>query len=228
MNLTVCMGHTGGHYEKMARVAARSIRHNSPEAKVRITQVEDVGYQQNMGTRFLAYGDESADWVLACDCDVLCFDDLMPLARRAEEEGLDFVGRISGRYHAAPGKFNLAAYAMLFRKHKLPELTMHVPNVSLIRGQLSKPLAEHAAYWTNYLYETGMHVLDQPLWSDQVGFTLALAQMLSPRRMGFFRREEVSNAVPARKLAKRPCLVHYGTRRWQRLWASGQILGMLR
>ena len=228
MNLTVCMGHTGGHYEKMARVAARSIRRNSPEANVRLEKVEDVGYQRNMGTRFLAYIDQSAEWVLGCDVDVLCFGDLMPLAQRAEEEGLDFVGRISGRYRTAPRKFNLQEYAKLFRKHRLPELTMHVPNVFLIRGRLSRLLAENAAYWTNRLYETGTHVLDKPVWTDQVAFTLAMAQTLVPRRMGFFRREEVSDVSPARKLSERPCLVHYGTRRWQRLWATGRILGMMR
>jgi len=162
MNLTVCMGHTGGHYEKMARVASRSIRLNSPHANVRLTCVEDVGYHRNMGTRFSAYSDKSADWVLACDTDVICFDDLMPLAERAEEEGLDFVGRVSGRYRVAPGKFNLAEYAMLFRKHNLPELTMHVPNVFLIRGNLSTQISERATYWTNKLYETDTHVLNKP------------------------------------------------------------------
>ena len=222
------MAYTDAKYEKMARVAARSIRRNSPEVNVKLTRVEDVGYHRNMGTRFLAYGVESADWVLACDTDVLCFSDLLPIAQRAEEEGLDFVGRVSGRYRVAPGKFNLAKYAMLFRKHKLAELTMHVPNVFLVRGRLSKALAECAAYWTNCLYETGTHVLNKPVWSDQVAFTMALAETLDPQRMGFFARDEVSDAMPARKLTKRPCLIHYGTRRWQRLWATGRILGMMK
>jgi len=228
MNLTVCMAYTDAKYEKMARVAARSIRRNSPEANVRLKPAEDVGYHRNMGTRFLAYGDDSSDWVLACDTDILCFMDLMPIAQRAEAEGLDFLGRVSGRYRTAPRKFNLAKYAMLFRNYGLPELTMHVPNVFLIRGSLSSQISERAAYWTDHLYETNTHVLNKPVWSDQVAFTLALAETLNPSRMGFFEREEVSDAGPARKLSNRPYLIHYGTRRWQRLWATGRILGMMR
>jgi len=228
MKLTICMGYTDTKYLNMARVAARSILRNSPGANVRINRVADVGYLRNMGTRFLAYVDETADWVLACDADVLCFGDLMPLALRSEAEGFDFLGRVSGRYRVAPRKFNLAGYATIFRRHGLPELTMHVPNVFLMRGSLSKQIAQRAAHWTDYLYETDSHVLNKPVWSDQVAFTLALAETLDPKRMGFFQREEVSDATPARRLAKRPCLIHYGTRRWQRLWATGRILGMMR
>ena len=151
MNLTVCMGYTDRRYENMARVAARSISRHSPDVTIQLTQVEDAGYRRNMGTRFLAYVDESADWVLACDVDILCFADLMPIARRAESENLDFVGRVSGRYRVAPRRFDLARYAMLFRTHGLAELVMHVPNVFLMRGRDSRQIAERAAHWTDHL-----------------------------------------------------------------------------
>ena len=228
MNTTVCMGHTNRTYENMARVAARSIVRHSPGLNIKLVRCDDAGHSRNMGTRFEAYIDESADWVLACDADVLCFDDLTPLIERAEAEGLDFVGRISGRYRKVPRAFRMVEYCSLFRRNGLSELALHVPNVFLIRGSLSGQLAEAATRWTEQLYATKTHVLGRPLWSDQVGFTLALAELrLSPERLGFFRNQDVANWVESRRMAQRPRLIHFGARRWQQFWDRGKILGMM-
>jgi len=53
---------------------------------------------------------------------------------------------------------------------------LHVPNVFFVRGALSRQLAESANRWTEHLHSTHTHVLGRPLWSDQVGFTLAVAE----------------------------------------------------
>lgn len=62
----------------------------------------------------------------------------------------------------------------------MTELSLHVPNVFLIRGRHSAKLAELATRWTEHLYKTETHVLGRPLWSDQVAFTLALAELRLP------------------------------------------------
>jgi len=225
MNLSICMGYTDRRYQTMAKVAARSFLRHSPEVTIRLTKVEDAGHARNMGTRFAAYVDPSADWVLACDVDVLCFGNVMEIARRAESEGLDFLGRVSGRYRVAPRRFRLAAYARLFREHGLAEMVMHVPNVFLVRGKYAERLAERAAYWTDYIYANNRHVLNQPIWSDQVGFTMALSEMFDPRRMEFFHLSEVAD--PGRNW-RRAAIVHYSTKRWWRLFSSGRLLGMMK
>ncbi len=212
----------------MARVAARSIVRKTPGVTVKLVACEDVGHDRNMGTRFEAYIDESADWVVACDADVLCFDDLTPVIERAETEGRDFVGRISGRYRKAPRTLRMVEYCNLFRQNNLPELVLHVPNVFFIRGSLSRQLAESANRWTEHLHTTNTHVLGRPLWSDQVGFTLAVAELrLASERLGFFRPAEVANWLDARRMDPHPRIVHFGARRWRRFWSRGKILGMM-
>jgi len=228
MNVSLCIGHTDEVYQNMARVAARSIVRKTPGVNVKLVACEDVGHDRNMGTRFEAYIDETADWVIACDADVLCFDDLTPVIERAETEGRDFVGRISGRYRKAPRTLRMVDYCNLFRQNNLPELALHVPNVFFVRGALSRQLAESANRWTEHLHTTHTHVLGRPLWSDQVGFTLAVAEMrLAPERLGFFRPAEVANWLDARRMETHARLVHFGARRWRRFWSRGKILGLM-
>jgi len=201
MNISVCIGHTDDTYRNMARVASRSIARKTPGVTVNLVACENAGRDRNMGTRFEAYCDETADWVIACDADVLCFDDLTPVIERAETEGRDFVGRISGRYRKAPKSLRMVEYCNLFRQNNLPELALHVPNVLLVRGSLSRQLAESANSWTEHLHTTHTHVLGRPLWSDQVGFTLAVAELrLAPERLAFFQPTEVANWLDARRM----------------------------
>jgi len=229
MNLSVCIGYTNRSYENMARVAARTIMRRTPGANVRLVRCQDKGYRKNMGTRFDAYIDDSADWVLAIDADSLCFGDIGVIVRRAEQDGYDFLGRLSGRPRRAPRSFNRQRYCQLFRETGIAELALHVPNAFLIRGRHSAQLAELATRWTEKLYETENHVLGRPLWSDQVGFTLGLAELrLQPSQLGFFRGAEVSDWARARRMSRRPTIVHFGGRRWRRLWNRGRILGLIR
>jgi len=229
MNLSVCIGYTNRSYENMARVAARTIVRHTPGAKVRLVRCQDKGYRKNMGTRFDAYIDESADWVLGLDADSLCFGDLRPIVRRAESGGFEFLGRLSGRPRRAPRSFDRQRYCQLFRGAGVTELSLHVPNVFLIRGRHSAKLAELATRWTEKLYETENHVLGRSLWSDQVGFTLGLAELrLAPGQFGFFKGNEVSDWTRARRMSSRPAIVHFGGRRWRRLWGQGRILGLIR
>ena len=82
---------------------------------------------------------------------------------------------------------------------------------------------------TEKLYETENHVLGRPLWSDQVGFTLGLAELrLAPDQFGLFKGNEVSDWARARRMSSRPVIVHFGGRRWRRLWSQGRILGLIR
>ena len=108
-------------------------------------------------------------------------------------------------------------------------LGLHVPNVFLIRGRHSARLAELATRWTEQLYQTETHVLGRPLSSDQVAFTLALAELrLSPDQLSLFRGNEVTDWGRARRMSRRPTIVHFGGRRWRRLWSQGRILGSTR
>jgi hypothetical protein len=86
-----------------------------------------------------------------------------------------------------------------------------------------------ATRWTEKLYETENHVLGRPLWSDQVGFTLGLAELrLAPDQFGFFKGAEVADWARARRMSSRPTIVHFGGQRWRRLWSQGRILGLIR
>jgi len=229
MRLTACIAYTDPGYHNMARVCARTLLRHTPGLRVRLVECEHQGHTRNMGTRFRAYVDRSADWVLALDADSLCFGNAGSLVRRAEDEGLAFVGRLSGRPRRAPRAFDQAAFCRLFRRAGLHELALHVPNVFLVRGSASAELAELAARWTERLYQSETHVLGRALWSDQVGFTLALAELrLAPEQLGFFRPGEVADWGHARRLSPRPIIVHFGTRRWRRLWTRGRILEMTR
>ena len=229
MSISVCIGYTNRSYENMARVAGRTIMRHTPDANVRLVRCQDKGYRKNMGTRFDAYVDESADWVLALDADSLCFGDINPIIRRAETEGLEFLGRHSGRPRRAPRSFNRQGYRELFEQAGVTKLGLHVPNVFLIRGCYSAKLAELATRWTKQLYETETHVLGRPLWSDQVAFTLALAELRLPSdHLGLFRGSEVADWGRARRMSRRPTIVHFGGRRWRRLWSQGRILGSTR
>jgi len=229
MTISVCIGYTNRSYENMARVAGRTIMRHTPSANVRLVRCQDKGYRKNMGTRFDAYVDESADWVLALDADSLCFGDLNPIIRRAETEGLEFIGRHSGRPRRAPRSFNRQGYRQLFEQAGVTKLGLHVPNVFLVRGCHSAKLAELATLWTEQLYETETHVLGRPLWSDQVAFTLAVAELrLSSDHLSLFRGHEVSDWGRARRMSRRPTIVHFGGRRWRRLWSQGRILGLTR
>ncbi len=227
MSVTVCIGYTNRPYENMARIAARTVMRYSPGVNVRLVRCQDKGYRRNMGTRFDAYVDESADWVLALDADSLCFGHIGPIIRRAEQDGQEFLGRLSGRPRRAPRSFDRQRYRRLFQD--VPQLPVHVPNVFLVRGRYSARLAELATQWTERLYQTETHVLGRPLWSDQVGFTLALAELGVPRgRLGLFRGTEVANWSRVQRRAKRPPIVHFGARRWQRMWDRGRIMGLIR
>jgi len=229
MNISVCIGYTNRSYENMARVAGRTIKRYTPDANIRLVRCQDKGYRKNMGTRFDAYVDESADWVLALDADSLCFGDLTPIINRAETEGFEFLGRHSGRPRRAPRSFNRQGYQQLFEQAGVNAVALHVPNVFLVRGCHSAKLAELATRWTEQLYETKTHVLGRPLWSDQVAFSLALAELrLPPERLGFFRGIEVSDWGRARRMSRRPTIAHFGGRRWRRLWSQGRILGLIR
>ena len=115
MSISVCIGYTNRHYGNMARVAARSIMRHTPDVNVRLVRCNNKGYRRNMGTRFDAYVDESADWVLALDADSLCFGDIRPIVQRAEHEGWDFLGRLSGQPRKAPRMFDRPRYDQLFR-----------------------------------------------------------------------------------------------------------------
>jgi len=228
VSISVCIGYTNRSYENMARVAGRTIMRHTPGATLRLVRCQDKGYRRNMGTRFDAYVDESADWVLAIDADSLCFGDINPIVRRAEQDGYDFLGRLSGRPRRAPRSFNRQHYCQLFRQAGLAELALHVPNVFLIRGHHSAKLAELATRWTEHLYKTETHLLGRPLWSDQVAFTLALAELrLPPGRLGFFHGTEVADWGRARRMSPRPTIIHFGGRRWRRLWNQGRILGLI-
>lgn len=229
MKISVCIGYTNRVYQNMARVAARSVKQHTPGATIRLVRCQNKGYRQNMGTRFEAYVDESADWVSAMDADSLCFGDIGAIVQRAEHEGWDFLGRLSGRPRKAPRTFDRRRYERLFRDAGHDRIAVHVPNAFLVRGRHSARLAELAARWTERLYEADEHVLGRPLWSDQVGFTLGLASLgLPDADRGLFLGREVANWSRARRMSSPPKIVHFGANRWRRLWATGRLLGLMR
>jgi len=229
MSISVCIGYTNRNYENMACVAARSIKRHAPNVNVHLVRCRNKGYRQNMGTRFDAYVDESADWVLALDADSLCFGDIRPIIERAEHEGWDFLGRLSGRPRKAPRMFDRKRYDQLFRDAGFERMAVHVPNAFLVRGRYSARLADLASRWTERLYDTENHVLGRPLWSDQVGFTLGLAELGLPHAdRGHFLGREVANWTRARRMASRPLIAHFGANRWRWLWSQGRVLGLTR
>lgn len=133
MKISVCIGYTNRVYQNMARVAARSVKQHTPGATIRLVRCQNKGYRQNMGTRFEAYVDESADWVSAMDADSLCFGDIGAIVQRAEHEGWDFLGRLSGRPRKAPRTFDRRRYERLFRDAGRNRIAVHVPNAFLVR-----------------------------------------------------------------------------------------------
>jgi|GEM_PF-1751231 len=228
MKITTCIGYTNNDFRRMGNLLAQSIHRHTPDVKIRLVECKDEGRKKNMGTRFAAYVDESADYVFALDADSLCFGSLLPICERMEQDRLTFLGRHSHRPRKAPRKFNQNLYTKMFCDRGLSKLPMFVPNAYVIRGDQSFLLADAAQKFTEELYANNTHVCGNPLWSDQVGFTLAISALNLPNKeIDIFRRTEVRDWAGARKQKQCPRIIHFGSTRYNNLLLSGKLFHIM-
>jgi hypothetical protein len=221
----------------MGNVLIRSAKDRTQSLRTRLTACQQAGYLHNLGTRFQAYVDDGADWVFACDADVVCLGDLRPVTAWAEGKGLDVVTRTSMRYSQIQASSGIPrGYRDIFRKHGLTELDMQVPNIYLVRGHLSRRLSVLAEGWIKHLHRHGESVrlgrsrtpdrkgFGNSFWNDQLGFTMALSELGPPeKRMGRFTDRQVSEWWQIEADRPAPALVHVGHRRWRKCWRQGSL-----
>ena len=221
MRLTATIAWTDKNFHVMAKMLARSIHRHNDDVDVRIVRVKDKGRDKNFQTRFAAYHADS-DWVLAVDADTICYAKLLPLVERAEANGHDFVGRISRRYQRKKHPFRQRVYSKVWKAAGLPERKLLVPNIYLVRGELSKRLADRAMYWSQWVEGFGAKVsnISHGL-ADQVGFTLAVQEVCKSQST-FILRKEVADGNQCQP-TDCPALVHYGAKRYMKLLAEGRL-----